>query len=129
MAIPNPYDKYQQQSVMTASPGELTLMLYNGCIRFIKQAKLAIDEKDIEKAGNSLIRAQDILQELMVTLNPDYEISKNLYALYDYMIQRLIDANISKDKAPLDEVLELITDLRDTWIEVIKVNRKETYGG
>ncbi|MFY9177580.1 MAG: flagellar export chaperone FliS [Caldicoprobacterales bacterium] len=129
MAIANPYDRYQQQSVMTASPGELTLMLYNGCIKFIKQAKLAIDEKDVEKAGNSLIRAQDIIQELMVTLDPQYEISKNLYALYDYMYQRLIDANISKDKAPLDEVLELLADLRDTWVEVIKINRKEAYSG
>ena len=129
MAVANPYEQYKQQSVMTATPAELTLMLYNGCIKFIKQAKLAIDKKDIEKAGNTILRAQDIIQELMATLNTDYDISNNLYALYDYMYQRLIDANISKDKAPLDETLELITELRDTWTQVIKINRKETYGG
>ena len=129
MAVANPYEQYKQQSVMTATPAELTLMLYNGCIKFIKDAKLAIDKNDIEKAGNTILRAQDIIQELMATLNTDYDISNNLYALYDYMYQRLIDANISKDKAPLDETLELITELRDTWTQVIKINRKETYGG
>ena len=96
MATVNPYQQYQEQSVMTASPGELTLMLYNGCIKFINQAKLFIEQKNIEKANNAIIRAQDIIQELMVTLNMDYEISKNLAALYDYMNRRLIDANISK---------------------------------
>ncbi len=129
MAIPNPYQQYQQQSVMTATPGELTLMLYNGCIKFIKQAKLAIENKEIEKAGNAIIRAQDIIQEFMVTLNPEYEISNNLFSLYDYMYNRLIDANIAKDIAILDEVLDLTTQLRDTWMEVIKINRKQAYGG
>jgi len=128
MATANPYQQYQQQSVMTATPGELTLMLYNGCIKFIKQAKMAIENKEIEKAGSVILRAQDIVQELMITLNTDYEISDNLYALYDYMYRRLIDANISKDIAPLDETLDLMTDLRDTWTQVIKINRKEIYG-
>ena len=129
MAIANPYQQYQQQSVMTATPGELTLMLYNGCIKFIKQAKMSIENKEIEKAGNAIIRAQDIIQEFMITLNSDYEIANNLYALYDYMYQKLVDANIAKDIAPLDETLELLTDLRDTWTEAIKINRKQTYGG
>lgn len=128
MAMTNPYQQYQQQSVMTATPGELTLMLYNGCIKFIKQAKMAIEKKDIEKAGNAIIRAQDIIQEFMATLNGDYEVSDNLFSLYEYMYQRLIDGNISKDIAPLDEALELITELRDTWTEVIKINRRQTYG-
>ncbi len=128
MATTNPYQKYKQQSVMTATPGELTLMLYNGCIRFIKQAKIAIKDKEIEKASNNILRVQDIIQEFMLTLNPDYEISNNLYLLYEYMFQRLVDANITKSETPLDEVLSLITELRDTWVEAIKTNRKLTYG-
>lgn len=129
MAILNPYQQYQQQSVMTATPGELTLMLYNGCIKFIKQARMAVENKEIEKASYAILRAQDIIQELMITLNKDYEISNNLYILYDYIYQRLVDANISKDIASLNEALELIKDLRDTWIEVISIDRKQTYGG
>lgn len=129
MAMANPYEKYQQQSVMTATPGELTLMLYNGCIRFIKQAKLAIDKKDIEGAGKAIIRSQNIILELMATLNGDYEISHELYNLYEYIYQRLVDANISKNMAPLDEVLELLEGLRDTWAQAIKIHRRETYEG
>jgi len=128
MAAVNPYQQYQEQSIMTASPGELTLMLYNGCIKFIKQAKLYIEEKDIEKANNAIIRAQDIIYELMSTLNMDYEISNNMMALYDYMNRRLIDANISKDIKVLDEVLNLTVEFRDTWMEVIKKTRKQVYG-
>lgn len=128
MSTLNPYQQYQEQSIKTASPGELTLMLYNGCIKFINQAKQFIEQKDIEKANNTIIRAQDIIQELLVTLNMDYEISKNLAALYDFMYRRLIDANISKDVEALDEVLDLVTELRDTWKEVIKKTRQQVYG-
>jgi flagellar biosynthetic protein FliS len=128
MAAVNPYQQYQEQSIMTASPGELTLMLYNGCIKFIKQAKLYIEEKDIEKANNAIIRAQDIIYELMSTLNMDYEISNNMMALYDYMNRRLIDANISKDIKVLDEVLNLTVEFRDTWMEVIKKTRNRFMG-
>ena len=103
-------------------------MLYNGCIKFINKAKLAIEEKNIQEANNAIIRAQDIIHELMYTLNMDYDISNNLAALYDFMNRRLIDANLSKDTEPLDEVLELVTELRDTWMEVIKKNRKQLYG-
>ncbi|HZJ58559.1 MAG TPA: flagellar export chaperone FliS [Clostridia bacterium] len=129
MAIANPYQKYQQQSVMTATPGELTLMLYNGCIRFIKQAQLGIEAGDIEKAGNSILRCQDIIEELMITLRPDYEISNSLSALYDYIYNQLVDANISKDASKLNEALGLVTELRDTWAEAIKINRRHVYGG
>ena len=128
MSTLNPYQQYQEQSIKTASPGELTLMLYNGCIKFINQAKQFIEQKDIEKANNAIVRAQDIIQELLVTLNMDYEISKNLAALYDFMYRRLIDANISKDVEALDEVLDLVTELRDTWKEVIKKTRQQVYG-
>jgi len=129
MAMFNPYQQYEQQSVMTASPGELTLMLYNGCIKFIKMGIKYIEEDNIEKANNAIIRAQDIVNELTVTLDMEYEISEQLQLLYEYMGRRLIEANISKDMGILREVEGLMAELRDTWAEVIKLNRQQRYGG
>lgn len=129
MAMFNPYQQYEQQSVMTASPGELTLMLYNGCIKFIKKGIKYIEEDNIEKANNAIIRAQDIVNELTVTLDMEYEISEQLQLLYEYMGRRLIEANISKDMGILREVEGLMAELRDTWAEVIKLNRQQRYGG
>lgn len=127
MAAVNPYQQYQQQSVMTATPGELTLLLYNGAIKFINLARQAIENKDISSANTNIIRAQDIINELMNTLDMNYDISHNMYALYDYMVSRLVDANINKNAAILDEVSELVTDMRNTWAEVIKINRQKMY--
>lgn len=120
MIIGNPYDKYQQNSIMTATPEELTLMLYNGAIKFINKAKLSIEKKQMEGAHNNIIRAQDIITHLNVTLDMNYEISKNLSQLYDFMLEKLVDANIKKSVEPLDEILPLIEDLRDTWKEAMK---------
>lgn len=131
MAISNPYQSYQQNSVNTASPGELTLMLYNGCLKFIHQAKKAIEEKNIEMKNTNIQKAQTIIQELMVTLNMDIEVSKNMMSLYDFMNRRLMEANIKNDASILDEVEGLVTEFRDTWKEVIQVNRQKqfTQGG
>ena len=123
----NVTNQYQQNSVMTATPEELTLMLYNGAIKFVNIAKLSIEDKNIKKAHEALIRAQDIITELNATLNMDYEISKNLRSLYEFMLDQLVDANIKKEIEPLDEVLELLTELRDTWKEVIVKVKKTRY--
>jgi flagellar secretion chaperone FliS len=127
MAINNPYQSYQQNSVNTASPGELTLMLYNGCLKFIKMAKTAIAEKNIEGKNSNLLKAQKIVQELMVTLNMELEVSQNMMSLYDYLNRRLIEANIKSDIAILNEVEEFITEFRDTWKQVIQLNRQKQY--
>lgn len=124
MTITNPYAKYQQNSIMTASPQELTLMLYNGAIKFINQGKLYIEKKDMEKAHNAIVRAQDIISELNITLNMDIELSNNLRSLYDFIINRLLDANLNKDINILDEILPLVEDLRDTWSEAMKLAKK-----
>lgn len=124
MALGNPYAKYQQNSVMTASPQELTLMLYNGAIKFINQGKLYIEKRNFEKAHNSIIRAQDIISELNITLNMDIELSNNLRNLYEFIIKRLMDANINKDNFILDEILPLVEELRDTWSEAMKLAKK-----
>ena len=117
----NKLDQYKEQAILTAPPEELTLMLYDGAIKFLKKAKIHIEEKDIEKINNSLLRAQNIISELNITLNMDYEISKNLRDLYDFMIRRTVDANLEKDVNIVDEVLGLLEDLRNTWKEAMKM--------
>ncbi|PWK16169.1 flagellar export chaperone FliS [Tumebacillus permanentifrigoris] len=117
---------YNNAQVMTAPPGELTLMLYNGAIKFLKLAINAMKAKQIEETNKNIQRAQDVISELMCTLNMDVEISKNLMALYDFMNRHLLQANIKKDPALVTEVLDLVEDLRNTWVEVIKVNRSQS---
>lgn len=119
------YETYQQNAVLTASPGELTLMLYNGCIKFIHLAKRAIQEQDIEAKHLNITKSQNIISELIVTLNVDYEISHEMRRLYDYMNRRLIEANIKNNEEILNEVEGLVTEFRDTWKEVILLNRKK----
>lgn len=123
MAINNPYGQYKQNTVMTASPQELTLMLYNGALKFIGLSKIHIEKKDIPKANESIIRAQDIIQELNITLNMDYEMSTGLRSIYTYILEVLVDANISKEIKYLDEAAEMVTELRDTWKEAIKISK------
>ncbi|MFJ7639472.1 flagellar export chaperone FliS [Peribacillus sp. NPDC097206] len=127
MAINNPYQSYQQNSVNTASPGELTLMLYNGCLKFILLGKKAIEAGKIEEKNTNILKAQNIVHELMVTLNMDVAVSKDLMSLYDYMNRRLIDANLKNDIAALEEVEGLVTEFRNTWKEAIQLNRQKQF--
>jgi flagellar protein FliS len=127
MAINNPYRAYQQNSVSTASPGELTLMLYNGVLKFMRLAKKGIEEKNLELKNTNLIKAQKIVQELMVTLNTDLEVSKSMLSMYDYMNRRLIEANIKNDLIIIEEVETLMTEFRDTWKQVIQTNRQQAF--
>lgn len=129
MSINNAYSQYKENSVYTASPEELTLMLYNGLVKFIMQAQKAIEDVDLEKANNSLIRAQDIVIEFQKTLDLKYELSGSLYLLYDYMYRRLIEGNVNKDKEILDEVLSFAKELRDTWAQAMKIAKRQTYDG
>lgn len=128
MSILNAKNVYQNNSVQTASPGELTLMLYNGCLKFIGLARTAIELKNTEQKNTNLLKAQKIIQELMVTLNMDLEISKSMMQMYDYINRRLIEANIQSDVTILDEVEDYVTDFRNTWKEVIQINRRMQHG-
>lgn len=121
----NAYKQYQHNVIYTASPQELTLMLYNGLIKFINLSIQGVEEKDIAKANNNIIRAQDILVEFMSTLDLNYEVAKGLMSLYDYMNRRLIDANINKDKDILQEVLDFAEELRDTWSQAMKLAKQQ----
>lgn len=128
MAMTNAYQLYQQNSVNTASPGELTLMLYNGCLKFMTLAKKAIEENNLEEKNKNLLKAQKIVQELMVTLNLEVALSQNLLSLYDYVYHRLIEANVKNDVGIIEEVEGFIIDFRDTWKQVIQVYRQQQYG-
>jgi flagellar secretion chaperone FliS len=119
-----PYQAYKQNSVNTASPGELTVMLFNGCLKFIKMAKLAIEEKNIEQRNLNLIKAQDIIHELMVTLDMKVDISKSLLQMYDYIHSRLIEANTKNSTDILNEVEGYVTEFRDTWKQAIQLAKK-----
>lgn len=123
----NALNAYKQNSVTTASPGELTLMLYNGCIKFIGKAKQAMDEKNIEQRNYNIQRAQAIISELMATLNMDYQISHQMLPLYEYIQSLLMEANIKNDAAKLKEAEGLVTEFRDTWKEVLQITRKQNY--
>lgn len=115
----NPYQQYRQNSVMTAPPEELTLMLYEGLVKFIKRAKMMMMQGKIQETHDAIMRAEDIVSELNVSLNMEYELSKSLRALYDFVQERLIQANIKKDAAGLDDVLGLAEEFRDAWKEAM----------
>lgn len=123
------HNAYKQNSVTTASQGELTLMLYNGCLKFLTIAKKAMLDKDIQTKNTNLQKAQAIITELMVTLDMNVPISKEIQPLYDYMNRRLLEANIKNDPAIIDEVAGLMTEFRDTWKEVIRLNRQQQHSG
>ncbi|WP_379965629.1 flagellar export chaperone FliS [Ectobacillus sp. sgz5001026] len=117
---PNPYDVYKQNQVVTSRPEDLTLMLYNGGVKFLLQAKQAMQQQDLPKAHTLIIRAQDIINELLITLNPDYEITNQLAPLYEYMKARLVEANLKKDITYVEEVEGMFKELRDTWSQAMK---------
>mgnify|MGYP000863924582 CR=1 FL=1 len=120
MAI-NEATAYMDNKVLTATPGELTLMLYDGAIKFCNIAIMAIENKDVQKAHENIMKAERIINELRVTLDFNYPIANEFDRLYDYIYRRLIDANFNKDIAILEEVLGFVRELRDTWKEAMKV--------
>lgn len=125
MALPTGYSTYQNSKVVTATPAELTLMLYEGAIKFCNIAIMGIEQNDIPKAHNNISRAEAIIEEFRSTLNFKYPVSKDFEAVYDYIYRRLVEANIKKDKEILEEVLVHLRTLRDTWKEVMKLNKQQ----
>ena len=109
---------------MTAPPEELTLMLYDGCVKFLSRAEIGLEDNNIEMINNNLVKAQNIISELNVSLNMNYEVSQGLRPVYDFLHSRLLDANIQKDKAIVEEVKGFVMELRDTWKEAMKIARR-----
>lgn len=120
MALPNSYQNYQNSKIMTASPAQLTLMLYDGAIKFCNLAIMAIEDGNIQKAHDNIKKVENIIQEFRATLNFKYEVAKDFENIYKYLYDRLVEANIHKDKEILEEVLVHLRSMRGTWEEVMK---------
>ncbi|MGE6205189.1 flagellar export chaperone FliS [Guptibacillus hwajinpoensis] len=124
MAMKNPYQTYQNNAVATASPQELTLMLYNGCIKFIRLSSIAMEKGDMEAKNTNIIKAQNILYELRSSLNMEIDLSQTMDALYEYMISQLVTANIQNDSSILKEVESLAEEFRNTWKQAMEQAKK-----
>lgn len=120
MYTANPYNIYKQNSVNMASSQQLLLMLLDGAVKYTKIAKMAILNKDIQRAHKELVRVQDIFLELMITMDKNTKYMEDLYNLYDFIKNELAKANMKKDIEIIDNVLPLIEDIRDMWYEVDK---------
>lgn len=122
MPLPNAYQQYANNKVMTASPAELTLMLYDGAIKFLNIALGAIEENDIQKAHTNILKAEHIIDYLRQTLDMKYAVAQDFENIYSYLSQRLIEANLKKDPEIIQEVNGHLHSVRDTWKEVMKKN-------
>ncbi len=126
MALNTGYAAYANNKVMTASPAELTLMLYDGAIKFCNIAIRAIEEGDVEKAHNNIVKVENIIDEFRATLNHKYKVAEDFENVYAYLRERLTTANMKKDKEILEEVLKHLRTMRDTWKEVMKETNNGT---
>ncbi len=113
---------YQRNAIMTASPAELTLMLYDGAIKFCNIAILGIEKGDMEKAHVNLKKAQAIISEFRITLDRKYPVWEDFDRVYEYIYRRLVEANMSKKVADVEDALKYIREMRDTWKEVMRLN-------
>lgn len=124
MPLPNAYAQYNNSKILTASPAELTLMLYDGAIKFCNIAIMAIEKKEVEKAYLNIIRVQKIVDEFRATLDMKYPVAQDFDRVYVYLQKRLIEANMKKDKDIMEEVATHLRSMRDTWKEVMKRNKQ-----
>ena len=123
MALPNGYAQYNNSKILTASPAELTLMLYDGAIKFANITVMGMEQNDIQKAHNNIIRVQRIIEEFRNTLDRKYPVAEDFDRIYVYLLKRLYEANVKKDKEIMEEVLTHLRSMRDTWIQVMKANK------
>ena len=117
------YAAYANNKIMTASPAELTLMLYEGAIKFANLAIVGIEEKDIMKAHTNIMKVEHIIEEFQSTLDHKYPVAKDFDEVYPYLMIRLREANMKKDKEIMEEVLKHLRTMRDTWKEVMRTAR------
>lgn len=120
---------YKNQQVMTASPEQLTLLLYNGALRFLNESIQAMEEGELQKSHNANMRVQAIISEFVVTLDMNYEISQNWAALYEYIEHCLIEGNVKKDVQQLNNAKAILEDMRNTWQEAMKLVQQAKVAG
>ncbi len=122
MALPNAYAQYNNSKVLTASPAELVLMLYEGAIKFCNIAIMALENNDIQKAHTNIVKVERIIDHFRMTLDMKYPVAEDFERIYKYLSERLVQANIKKDKEILEEVCGHLRSVRDTWKEVMRIN-------
>lgn len=125
MALPSAYAQYNNSKVLTASPAELTLMLYDGAIKFCNIAELSVEKNDIPRAHENIRKVQNIIGYLHSILDMKYEVSKDFDNIYSYLERRLVEANVKKDKEILEEINTHLHSIRDNWKEVMKAGAKK----
>ncbi len=125
MALPNAYGRYNNSKILTASPAELTLMLYEGAIKFCNISIVAVENKDIEKAHVNIQKIERIIDYFRQTLDMKYPVAEDFERVYSYLSARLIEANLKKDKEILEEINGHLRSMRDTWKEVMRINREK----
>lgn len=125
MALPNAYGRYNNSKILTASPAELTLMLYEGAIKFCNIAIVAVEHKDIEKAHVNIQKTERIIDYFRQTLDMKYPVAEDFERVYSYLSARLIEANLKKDKDILEEIIGHLRSMRDTWKEVMRINKEQ----
>lgn len=126
MAMPNAYsqyNKYNREKIMNASPGELTLLLYEGAIKFCNMAKIGLGNKDIQRAHVNIKKTEDIIHYLRETLDMKYPVAQHFENIYVYLERRLVEANTTKDEKILEEICTHLRSLRTTWLEVMRLNK------
>lgn len=121
----NAYSQYANNRILTASPAELTLMLYDGAIKFCNIAIIACENNDIQKAHNNIMKVERIIEEFQITLDFKYPVANDFNNVYSYLIRRLREANLTKDKEILEEVNSHIRTMRDTWKEVMRLANRQ----
>lgn len=126
MAINNGYAAYANSKIMTASPAELTLMLYEGAIKFCNRAIMAVEKNEVENAHKNIMRVERIIEEFQATLDHQYPVAEDFDNVYKYLMERLIEANMKKDKEILEEVLGHLRVMCDTWKEVMRLTNNGT---
>jgi len=127
MPVTNAYAQYNKSKVMTASPAELTLMLYDGAIKFCNIAMIAVEQKDIEKAHVNIMKVQKIIEHFRQTLDMSYPVAEDFERIYVYLERRLLESNLKKDNEILEEVKEHLNSMRDTWREVMKKSKEQRH--
>lgn len=125
MALPGAYAQYNNSKVLTASPAELTLMLYDGSIKFCNIAIDAVERKDVAKAHKNIVKVENIIDYLRKTLDMKYQVAQDFERMYVYLERRLVEANMKKDKEILEEINSHLHAIRDTWKEVMRINREK----
>ncbi|MCL2151643.1 MAG: flagellar export chaperone FliS [Oscillospiraceae bacterium] len=119
----SPQEAYRRQDVLTASSGDLIMMLYDALKKNIILGRRDIEKKNIARAHNHLMKAQDIVSELINSLDMNYGISEELLKMYEFMLRKLQEANINKDVEPLVLIIEMVDNIREVWKEICSTNK------